>query len=89
MSRILRPGGLLITSTDYFPLPIDTKGATAYGAPVHIFSREEVQDAISKAEGLGLSPTGAVELDCKDKPICWPRFNLNFTFLTLTMRKAN
>jgi SAM-dependent methyltransferase len=36
-ARILKPGGILITSTDYWQTPIDTRGRQMYGVPVHIF----------------------------------------------------
>ena len=42
MFRILKPGGVLVTSTDYYEFPIDTGNRQAYGAPVHIFCKEEI-----------------------------------------------
>ena len=42
MARILKPGGLLITSTDYYDSPVDTRGQVAFGAPIHIFSPDEI-----------------------------------------------
>jgi SAM-dependent methyltransferase len=39
MSRIIKTDGILITSTDYFETPVDTKNKEAYGAPVHIFTK--------------------------------------------------
>ena len=87
MSRILRPGGLLITSTDYFDNPIETHGTTAYGAPVHIFSRAEIIDAISIAESVNLRLTGPLSLDSVEKPVRWERFGLDFTFLLFTLQK--
>jgi hypothetical protein len=32
MARLLRPDGVLVTSTDYSPEPVDTRGQVAYGA---------------------------------------------------------
>lgn len=49
MSRILKPGGILFTSTDYWETPIDTREQTAYGAPVRIFSRADVQEILETA----------------------------------------
>ena len=87
MSRIPRPGGLLITSTDYFDNPIETHGTTAYGAPVHIFFRAEIIDAISIAESVNLRLTGPLSLDSVEKPVRWERFGLDFTFLLFTLQK--
>jgi len=87
MSRILRPGGLLVTSTDYFESPIVTHGAVAYGAPVHIFSRAEIIDAISIAESVNLRLTSPLALNSVEKPIRWERLGLDFTFLLFTLQK--
>ena len=89
VSRILRPGGLLITSTDYYPSPIDPRGAIAYGTPVRIFSRHEIRNLVEEAQRSGLSLTGPLELNCTEKPIRWERVDLDFTFLVLTMRKTS
>src|SRR6266700_2066103 len=45
-ARILKPNGMLITSTDYYPSPIDTRNQTAYGVPIHIFSKDEIISAL-------------------------------------------
>jgi 2-polyprenyl-3-methyl-5-hydroxy-6-metoxy-1,4-benzoquinol methylase len=49
MSRILKPGGILITSTDYWQAPIDTKGQEMYGVPIHVFTQQEIRHAIELA----------------------------------------
>ncbi len=54
MFRLLKPGGLLITSTDYWPTPIDTRGQIAHGSPIKIFSRAEVEAALEIAKSSGL-----------------------------------
>jgi SAM-dependent methyltransferase len=86
MHRILKPGALLITSTDYYPTPIDTRNQTAHGAPIKIFTRSEIETALQLATQCGFEPTSPVNLDCKEKPIRWPQFNLDYTFLIFTLR---
>ena len=51
-ARILKPGGALVTSTDYFPDPVDTAGKHAYGVPVKIFDRDEIVACARARRGL-------------------------------------
>jgi glycosyltransferase involved in cell wall biosynthesis len=87
MSRILKPDGILVTSTDYFDVPIDTENLNAYGKPVHIFSKDEIIAAIEIAKQYNLELTGPVDLNCDEKTVRWTRYNLDYTFLVLTMQK--
>jgi SAM-dependent methyltransferase len=87
MARILKPGGLLITSTDYYPTAIDTQGKMAHGAPIKIFSKPEIQEALKLAMATGFDLTGDVNLDCEAKPIRWAQFNLEYSFVIFTLRR--
>jgi SAM-dependent methyltransferase len=86
-SRLLRPGGILFTSTDFNCEPVDTTGMTAYGVPVHIFTPAEITAALDTAAQLGLRPTGELDLRCSERPITWRRLGLRYTFLAFTLRK--
>ena len=87
MFRLLKPGGLLITSTDYYPEPTDTSNQFAHGAPVKIFSRLEAEKMISMARACGFEPTGPIDLNCAERPIRWEAYALEYTFLIFTLRK--
>jgi SAM-dependent methyltransferase len=87
MWRLLKPGGLLITSTDYYPTPIDTRGQVVHGAPIKIFSRPEIEAAIELAKLMGFESTGPLDLDCEEKPIRWEQFGLDYSFVLFTLRK--
>jgi SAM-dependent methyltransferase len=87
MFRILKPGGLLITSTDYYPTPIDTSGHSVHGAPIKIFSRPEIEAMLELAKSIGFEQTGELDLNCTEKPICWEQFGLEYTFVLFTLRK--
>lgn len=87
MHRLLKPGGLLITSTDYYPTPIDTRGMVAHGCPVKIFSKPEIQSALSLAQGIGLNLTGDLDLECAEKPIRWDPYGLEYSFVLFTLQK--
>ncbi len=85
--RLLKPGGILITSTDYYPDPIDTKNQIAHGSPIKIFSKREAEEMISLAIRCGFEQTGEINLDCTKRPIRWDLYYLEFTFLIFTLRK--
>lgn len=85
MSRILKPEGFLITSTDYNSQPMDIQGKMRYGVPVRIFSREGVLSALDLAYQMGFHSTGTVDLSCHEKPVHW--LGLDFTFLIFVLQK--
>jgi SAM-dependent methyltransferase len=87
MFRLLKPGGLLITSTDYYPTPVDTRGQSEHGAPIKIFSRPEIEAALQLAKSIGFEQTGELNLNCTEKPIHWKQFGLEYTFVLFTLRK--
>lgn len=87
MYRVLKPGGILITSTDYYSEPIDTTGKMAHGSPIKIFTKPEIEEMIKLACGCGFRQTEAFSLDCTARPVCWERYNLDYTFLIFTLIK--
>ena len=90
MHRILKPKGFLLTSTDYWPDPIDTKGLYPYGrkfGEMKIFSRPEIEQMISIANGHNLSLYEAVNFTYQDKVVNWDRLDRKFTFIFLAMQK--
>lgn len=87
MSRILKPNGVLITSTDYYNDPIETKDKTAFGFPLHIFSRKEIAEGLNIARKYGLIETGSLDLNCRDKAVRWKEMNLEYTYLIFTLEK--
>lgn len=87
MFRLLKPGGILITSTDYYPDPIDTRNQIAHGSPIKIFSRFEADAMISLAKRCGFELTSEVDLECARPTVRWDLYNLEYTFLIFTLRK--
>jgi SAM-dependent methyltransferase len=86
MSRLLKPGGILITSADYWSDSVDTSGKHAYGVPVKIFDRNAIRRMISIARAQGLSIEGRLKYACKEKIISW--LGLRYTFIYFTLRKT-
>jgi SAM-dependent methyltransferase len=91
MHRLLKPGGLLITSTDYFPEPVDVAGEAgkkmAHGAAVKIFTRGEAEAMIALAKACGFETTAEIELNCGAPAVRWDLYDMEFTFLIFTLRK--
>ena len=88
-ARLLEPGGILVTSTDYYCEPIETHDLKAYGVPIHVFTSDEITAMLNIAHECGLEPTGEINLDCQDKPVTWQVFDLDFTFVVFTLRKVS
>jgi SAM-dependent methyltransferase len=87
MSRLLKPGGTLIVSTDYWQERIDTRGQTAFGMPIHVFTQAELEAAIDIAAEHGLELSGPLDLHCEDRVVEWKDFGLSYTFVTLGFRR--
>jgi SAM-dependent methyltransferase len=85
-ARILRPGGILVISTDFDQDPPDTSGHLAYGEPVKIFGPDDVRKIVEQAAGLGLELQGDLRLSHAERPVHWSRTGLDFTFIRLTFR---
>jgi hypothetical protein len=87
MFRLLKPGGLLITSTDYWQTPIDARGKQFFDVPVHIFTEPEILQSIEIAQRCGFTLTAPINLICDQRVVYWDEVNLNYTFLIFTLRK--
>ncbi|GAA1250549.1 hypothetical protein GCM10009633_24050 [Janibacter melonis] len=89
-ARVLRPGGVLVLSTDYDQSPPDTTGKHIYGSQVHIFSPEEIRELVATARRHGLELVGELSdelLAHDERPVHWTRVDLDYTFVLLTFRK--
>jgi SAM-dependent methyltransferase len=89
MSRLLQPLGILITSTDYWVDPIDTRGQSAYGVPIKIFTRSDIETMLATAQSYGLWITSEVDLNCDEKAVMWDRFGLRYTFICFALEKRS
>lgn len=86
-ANLLRPGGRLLITTDYWPEELDTRGLSAFGRPWTIASRANVQQWLDSVSRLGLEPDGPVHLDAQAAPISWN--NRSYTFLWLALIKRD
>jgi SAM-dependent methyltransferase len=89
MHRLLQPGGFLLTSTDYWPEPIDTHGLYPYGkemGEMKIFTQTAVEELIQAAARNGFGLLEPVDFSYRDKVVNWARVGRSFTFIFLAMR---
>ena len=87
MARILKPGGCLITSTDYYIDPIDTGEREYFGVPVKIYAKDDILEMLRVAAQFKLIPVEpALDLSCDQKPVNW--LGLDYTFIIFTLKSA-
>lgn len=88
MSRILKPGGFLLTSTDYWPEKISTRWVPKYktfGLPWTILDVDDVHRFLKAARRWGLDPVGVIDFHVEDKVVKWG--GKEYTFFSFVLRK--
>jgi len=86
-ARVLRPGGVLVVSTDYDADPPDTTGIVMYGRPVMIFSPDTIREFVALAGSRGLDLIGEFRPEHAQRPVHWRRTGLDYTFVRLAFRR--
>lgn len=64
MSRLLKKGGYLITSADYWPEKIDASDVKLYDLTWNIFSRKEIEDMVAVARTFGFKLIEPIDFVC-------------------------
>jgi SAM-dependent methyltransferase len=85
--RLLRPGGIFVFSTDYWPSKIGTEGLSAFGLPWMIFDAQEISCFFAAAREAGLrllSPAQGIETERASRPIEWNGRSYTFLHAVLT-----
>jgi SAM-dependent methyltransferase len=85
--RILKPGGYLITSTDYWCDPLATDAFEAYGQPVTVFTPQDIEHMLDTALQSGFSLVGDIDFACSRPVVHWRRMNLHLTFIFFILRR--
>lgn len=87
-ARLLRPGGLLVISTDYWCEPVDTRGQVAYGTPIRILGPADIEALAAGAAARNLHPVVPLDLTCGDAAVTWQRFDLRYTFVNIVLARS-
>jgi SAM-dependent methyltransferase len=80
--RILRPGGSLIISTDYWGHSIATMPSDG-----KIFTPGEIRQIVECAISIGFEPTGAIDYETNERTIKWESEELSYTFIIFALIK--
>lgn len=90
MGRIIRPGGLLLVSTDYWHEYIDCEGIYPYGeeaGTMKIIEPKELLQFVADCQDAGLELCEPLQLETQDKAIRWERTDRDYTFMFLAFRR--
>ncbi|MDC0575540.1 class I SAM-dependent methyltransferase [Nitrosomonadaceae bacterium] len=91
MARLLKPGGLLLTSTDYWSEYIDCRGIYPYGQQMpemKVFQPSEIEQLCELAESAGLSLCQPLDLTTTEKSVYWERVDREYTFIFFALKKT-
>jgi hypothetical protein len=83
MKRVIKIGGTLIISTDYWKDSIQNEQRImAYGVPIFIFSAKDILDLITIAANNSFKLTSdRLDLDVVDRTVEWHGFQYTFVIL--------
>ena len=86
--RILKPGGTLFVTTDYWEEKVASDSpALIYGLPWQVFCRDQIETVIKAADELGLKLSAQTGIPpCSGRPVFWQ--NTSYTFIAMLFRKA-
>ena len=89
MARLLRPGGTLLVSTDYWPRRETTAFVPrqhTFGLPWRIFNARDVRGLRATAEAVGLQAAAEWDLTADERLVTWN--GCRYTFFAFELVKA-
>jgi len=93
MNRIMKKGGRLLTSTDYWPDKILNIIKTKHNHrndPDNVFSKEEIEKDVLKAAELNdLILTEPIDFSFENKVVHYNVTGLDYTFIFFALKKTN
>ena len=90
MHRILRPDGLLLVSTDYWPEPVDCSNIYPYGkaaGEMKLFTAQTLNEFIELAERASFELCETPHYDAAERAVRWDRVDRDYTFFFVALRK--
>ena len=92
MNRIMKKGGILLTSTDYWPDKILNIVKTKHNPrndPDNVFSKEEIEKDVLKAAELNdLILTEPIDFSFENKVVHYNVTGLDYTFIFFALKKT-
>lgn len=91
MARILKPGGVLAVSTDYWSTPVDCSGLFPYGVEageMKIFDAKGLRRFAKICGRAGLVPYQPIEYQTDEKAVRWDRMDRDYTFAFIAFKKC-
>lgn len=89
MARILKKGGYLLTSTDYWPEKVvNTKNVFSSKEPDNVFSRSEIENIIKIGKKYGLRLIEPMDYSYYEKVVRWKKTGIEYTYIFFAMRKV-
>lgn len=85
MGRLLKKGGYLITSADYWPEKLDTSDVKLYDLTWNIFSRQEIEEMVGLAGTFGFKLIEPINFTCGNPAI--ELKGKQYTFIFFILRK--
>jgi SAM-dependent methyltransferase len=90
MGRILKPGGLLLVSTDYWSEFVDCSGIYPYSfeaGEMKIITPDDMNEFTDMARENGMEPCEPLQFATTDKAVRWERTDRDYTFYFAAYRK--
>jgi SAM-dependent methyltransferase len=90
VGRILKPGGLLLVSTDYWSEYIDCEGIYPYtfeAGEMKIITPKDMTEFTEMAREAGMEPCQPLQFETTDKAVRWERTDRDYTFYFAAYRK--
>ena len=86
--RIVRPGGHLLLSTDYWQEAVVEPGRydKNFQCWVKVFTRADIEELVALAASHGFALMGRPDWTCGEKVVYWKDMDLRFTFVFLAFR---
>ncbi len=85
MYRILKPGGILLTSTDFWDIKLETGNLMVCGAPLKIFTPDEIKQALLIAFENGFKKYDVNIPKCLEQ--CVSFHGIKYTFMFFVLEK--
>jgi len=88
-SRLLRPGGVLFLTADYWERPLDMSGApNPYGLRWKVLSRQDAMNLLEWSSQEDLHPYGPDDIpSCGDPCVIWNK--KEYTFVSIAWVKSS